>query len=396
MNSENSGNYEFSAGLGSLQPSLTLGLTQKAKELIGRGEDVLSLCAGEPDYDTPEHIKQAAVQALAEGDTKYTPSSGRPDLRQAIAEKLEQENGIACRAGQVIVSPGAKFSVFAAIAVLCRPGDRVLVPSPYWLSYPEMIRAAGAEPVFVPTLAENDFCATVDCLESCLPERARMLILNTPSNPTGGIYQKRELERIAEFALRHDLMVVADEIYEKLIYEEGSGHISLAALGKDIAARTMTVNGFSKAYSMTGWRLGYQCAPLPVAKRIDALQSHTTSNPTSFAQAGALAALRGPQKSVEGMRLAFKERRDVIYDLLAEIPGVKVHKPGGAFYIFPDISSFGLDSMTFSERLLEEEKLAVVPGFPFGSNDHLRLSYAYGLDTIRRAVERLAAFCAKL
>ncbi len=388
--------YRFSPGLGSLQESLTLGLTQKAKALAAQGVDVLSLCAGEPDCDTPAHIKQAAVEALAAGDTKYTPSSGRPDLRAAIADKLTRENGMPCQAGQIVVSPGAKFSCFLAIAVLCQEGDEVLLPSPYWLSYPEMARAAGATPVAVETKPENAFCATVECLERHLTKRTRMIVLNTPSNPTGGVYSKPQLQAIGEFAVEHDLWILADEIYEKLTYDPARPHVSIASLDPAIAERTVTVNGFSKAYAMTGWRLGYLSAPLPVVERIGALQSHTTSNPTSFAQAGALAALQGTQEPVEEMRQAFRQRRERIAALLEAIPGISAHKPEGAFYIFPDISSFGLDSMTFADRLLAEEKLSVVPGMPFGADGFIRLSYAYDLATIERSLERLAAFCGKL
>ena len=392
---EKSGEYLFSDGAGGLQPSLTLSLAAKAKELKEQGEDVLSLSAGEPDFDTPEHIKQAAVKSLAAGETKYTPSSGRQDLREAIADKLQRENRISCSAANVIVSPGAKFSVYASLAVLCRPGDEVLIPSPYWLSYPEMVKAAGGVSKMVETKAENGFCVTVDSLEEKITERTRILILNTPGNPTGGVYSRSQLKAIADLAVRRNLMVIVDEIYEKLIYGQGEEHCSIASFGPEIARRTVTVNGFSKAYSMTGWRLGYLCAPNEVAKRIGAMQSHATSNPTSFAQAGALAAMRESQEPVEIMRQAFEERRDKMHSLLEKIPGVNVHKPRGAFFIFPDISAFGLDSMTFAERLLEEAKLSVIPGFPFGADSHIRLSYAYDLETIQRGVERLAGFCAK-
>ncbi len=396
MNLSNESVYTFSSGSGSLQPSLTLGLGAKAKELKSQGVDVLSLAAGEPDFDTPAHIKEAAERALEAGETKYTPSSGRPDLRQAIADKLGRDNGITCTAAQVVASPGAKFSLFAALAVLCRSGDEVLIPSPYWLSYPEMVKAAGGVSVFVPTVAEEGFRATVKSLEEQVTERTRFLILNSPGNPTGGVYSRARLEAIAEFAVERNLLVIADEIYEKLVYNDGGQHCSIASLGPEIGARTVTVNGFSKAYSMTGWRLGYLSAPLPIADRIGAFQSHATSNPTSFVQSGGLAALQGTEESVERMRGAFEERREKIYNLLTQIPGINVHKPEGAFYIFPDISSFGIDSMTFAERLLEEAKLSVIPGFAFGADRHIRLSYAYDIPTIERGIERLAEFCAGL
>jgi len=386
----------FSPTLGSMQPSATLGITSKAKAMIADGIDVASMCAGEPDFDTPEHIKAAAVQALAEGQTKYTPVAGRPELRAAIAEKLQAENGIPCTPDQVVVSPGAKFSVFAAIAALCRPVEEVLIPAPYWVSYPEMVSAAGGVPVFVDSGEADGFCVDPEALENAVTERTKMVILNTPSNPTGGMYSRQAIREIGQLAVRHGLWILADEIYEKLIYDADVAHCSIASLDEAFAARTVTVNGFSKAYSMTGWRLGYAAAPVAVAKRIGALQSHTTSNPTSFAQAGALAALHGAQDAVEAMRQAFAERRDLIYRLLSEIPGVSVFRPRGAFYIFPDISAFGLDSMTFAGRLLKEAKVAVIPGAPFGADANIRLSYACGTDTIEKACQRLAAFCAGL
>lgn len=388
--------YDFSPTLGALTPSLTLGLAQKAKKLAQQGENIIALGAGEPDYDTPEHIKQAACTALVAGETKYTPSSGRIELRQAIAEKLGKENGIECKSSQIIVSPGAKFSIFATLSVLCRPGDEVLIPSPCWLSYPEMVKAAGGFTKLVPTSPENAFCPTIEALENSLTERTRIIILNSPGNPSGGVCSREQMEAIADLARRRDLLVLSDEIYEKLTYNDDRPHISIASLNSDIANRTITVNGFSKAYSMTGWRLGYLCAPEPIAERIGALQSHSTSNPTSFAQSGALAAIQGPQEPVEEMRRAFSQRREIIYSLLDNIPGIQVHKPEGAFYIFPNISSFGLDSMTFANRLLEEEKLSVIPGLPFGADEHIRISYAYDISTIERGIARLADFCAKL
>ncbi len=383
--------YVFSPGLGDLQPSLTLGLTQKAKELIGQGVDVLSLCAGEPDFDTPEHVKQAAADALMAGDTKYTPSSGRMDLRQAIANKFNRENGISCAPQQVIVSPGAKFSVFAAVAVLCRPGDEVLIPSPYWLSYPEMVKAAGGVPVFVPTLAEDGFCPSVEQMEKQVTERTRILILNSPSNPTGGVYSRKQIEQIAEFALRRNLLVISDEIYEKLIYE--GKHISIASLSEEAKKRTILINGVSKAYAMTGWRLGYAAAPDFLTHAMDALQSHSTSGPNSFAQKGAVAALKGSQQCVTDMRDEFNIRREYMYERLAAIPNVSAVKPLGAFYMLADISKFGLSSTNFADRLLSKAEVAVVPGIAFGDDKTVRLSYATDLETIKTGLDRIEQFC---
>lgn len=387
---------ETSPTLGALQPSMTLGITAKAKAMAAEGANVCSLCAGEPDFDTPEHIKEAAIKSLRAGETKYTPATGRPDLKAAIADKLRSENGVPAEAGQVIVAPGAKFSVFSAVVALCSEGDEVLLPVPYWLSYSEMIHAAGAKAVMVPTCADNDYCAAPEQIEAKVTDRTKLLILNTPSNPTGGVCGREALERIAELACRHNFMVLADEIYEKLVYDPGYEHVSIASLGEDIAQRTITVNGFSKAYSMTGWRLGYLHAPKWLTDRIGALQSHSTSNPTSFAQAGAIAALHGPSEPVDIMRNAFRERRDLIHSLLTAIDGVSVTVPRGAFYIFADIRSLGLDSMTFADRCLNEAELAVIPGKPFGVDTHIRLSYAYGQEGITEACNRLRDFCATL
>ena len=388
--------FSVSPTLGSLNPSMTLGITAKAKAMKAAGEDVVSMCAGEPDFDTPDHIKQAAIDSLNAGETKYTPASGRPDLRAAVAEKLANDNDIPCTFEQIVVAPGAKFSVFSTIAALCCAGDEVLVPTPAWLSYAEMVGASGATAVFVPTRSEDDFCLDPEILESKLTPATKLLILNTPSNPTGGVYSKKTLQAIAELALKHNFMILADEIYEKLVYDAGFEHVSIASLGSEIRAQTITVNGFSKAYSMTGWRLGYLSAPVWLAKRIIALQSHSTSNATSFAQAGALAALTGPQEPVEEMRLAFAERRDRIYALLSQIPKVSVNKPHGAFYIFPDVSAYGLNSMTFAQRCLEEKLLAVIPGNPFGADGNIRLSYACSMENIEEACMRLGDLCASL
>ncbi|NOY81223.1 MAG: pyridoxal phosphate-dependent aminotransferase [Kiritimatiellaeota bacterium] len=386
---------KLSETLGGLQPSMTLAITSKAKAMLAAGADVVAMSAGEPDFDTPQHIKDAAVRALAAGQTKYTPASGLPALREAVAEKMLRENGVPCEAQQVVVAPGAKFSVFSAIAVLCEPGDEVLLPTPCWLSYAEMVRAAGAVVVPVPTTAENGFCARPEDIAAQVSGRTKLLVLNTPSNPTGGVWPKAALEAVGRLAVEHGFAVLADEIYEKLVYD-GLEHVSLASLGEDVREHTITVNGFSKAFAMTGWRLGYSVSPPWIASRIAALQSHTTSNATSFAQAGALAALQGPREPVETMRRAFESRRDRIYELLSGIPRLRVARPQGAFYIFPDIRDTGLDSMTFAQRALEEVGVAVIPGKPFGADTNIRLSYACGMEAIEKACARLAQFCAGL
>jgi len=382
--------------MGGLELSATLSITAKAKAMKAAGEDVLSLCAGEPDFDTPEHIKNAAIEALKRGETKYTPESGRPDLKEACAEKFVRENNVPSSAAQIVVAAGAKFSIFSAIAALCGPGDEVILGSPYWVSYPEMIKASGATPVIVPCSAENNYELDPEKLKAAVTSNTKLLILNSPSNPTGAVYRKETLEKIAKLAIERNFMVLSDEIYEKLTYEPDFPHISIASFSKEISDLTITVNGFSKAYSMTGWRLGYLTAPKWLTDRICALQSNTTSNPTTFAQFGAIAALKGDQAPVETMRQAFARRRDMIYGLMSDIPGVKCIRPQGAFYIFCDISSFGLNSWDFSGRLLSETKTAVIPGQPFGADGNIRLSYACSEQTIQKSVERIRGFCSKL
>ena len=379
-----------------LQPSATLAITAKAKAMKAEGIDVCSMSAGEPDFDTPQMIKDAAIEALQAGKTGYTPGVGIPELRQAVADKFIKENGIQTTMAQVIIAPGAKFSVFTAIAALCGPGDEVIIPSPYWVSYPEMVKTTGAKVVVVPTTAENDFQMTAADLEAAVTANTRLLILTTPSNPTGAVYSKEMLEAIAGIAVKNNFMVLSDEIYEKLVYDADKPHISIGSLNSEIADLTITVNGFSKAYAMTGWRLGYLTAPLWLSKKISALQSHTTSNPTSFAQYGALKGLEAAGDEVEMMCKAFAERRDLIVGLVNDIDGVCAPRPTGAFYIFCNISSFGLSSDDFCTRLLEEKLVAAIPGAPFGAEGWIRMSYACAEETIKEACKRISDFCASL
>jgi aspartate aminotransferase len=374
---------------------MTLAIDAKAKKLKAEGVDVCGFGAGEPDLDTPQHIKDAAAAALAAGFTKYTPSSGTPELRAAIAEKLKKENGLDYKPSQVIVNCGAKHSCYNVILATCGAGDEVLIPAPYWLSYPEMAKLADASPVIVPTQESNGFKLTPDEFRDAMTPATKLLILNSPSNPTGAVYTKEELQALAEVALEEEILMLSDEIYEKITYDH-TQPVSLASLGKDVYDLTITVNGFSKAYSMTGWRLGYIAAPEPIAQAIDAIQSHSTSNPTSFAQKGALAALKGDQSFISDMHKAFVERRAFMYEKLTSIPGVTCVKPMGAFYMLPNISSFGIGSAQFCERLLDEQKVACVPGIAFGSDAHIRLSYACSMENIQKGIERLSAFCASL
>jgi len=383
--------------MGGLTPSATLAITAKAKALKAEGLDVCSMAAGEPDFDTPKAVKDACIQALNESKVYYTPASGLPELRKLVAKKFTEENNIPCTFEQCVVAPGAKFSVFSAIAALCGPGDEVIIPAPFWLSYPEMVNTTGAKPVIVNTKAENNFELVPEELEAAVTEKTKLMILTTPSNPTGAVYSKAKLEAIANIAVKHNFMILADEIYEKLVYDADKPHISIASLSEEIRNLTITVNGCSKAYSMTGWRIGFLTAPLWLAKRIIAFQSHTTSNVTTFAQYGAIAALEGKADAdIENMRQAFAKRRDLIYSLVSKIDGIKCLRPQGAFYLLCDISAFGMGSDEFCTRLLEEEKLAAIPCSSFGADNMIRFSYACSEDNIRKAAERLQNFVAKL
>lgn len=378
-----------------LTPSLTLSIDSKAKAMKAEGIDVCSFGAGEPDYDTPEHIKAAAMASLDGGFTKYTPSSGIPELRQAISEKFKADNGIDYKPSQIIVSNGAKHSCYNAILATCQPGDEVIIPAPYWLSYPEMVRLAGAEPVFVQTKEENQWKMTAEEFESAMTPRTKMVIINSPGNPTGSVYTREELEAIVEIAQTEDIFILSDEIYEKLTYD-GAQHVSVASLSPTAYNLTITINGFSKAYSMTGWRLGYLAAPEPVARAIDAIQSHSTSNPCSFAQKGGLAALKGDQTPVEDMRAEFDLRRQYMIERLRSIPRVSVVEPKGAFYVLANISKLGLNSTNFADRLLAKHHVAVVPGIAFGDDRTVRFSYATGLDVIKKGLDRFEEFCKTL
>jgi len=387
-----------------IQPSPTLAITAKAKRLKAEGKDVVGFGAGEPDFDTPDHIKDAAIAALKAGFTKYTPSAGTDDLRSAIAAKLGRENHIEVTPGQVVVSNGAKHSLQNIFTALLNDGDEVIIPAPYWVSYPEMVKLAGGVPVIVDTLEEDQFRLNARVLERMVSPRTRVLVLCSPSNPAGTMYHEADLRALLEVVVKKDLTVVSDEIYEKLVYG-GAKHVSFASLSKEALARTITVNGLSKAYSMTGWRLGYAAGPVEVMKAVDNLQSHAASNPVSFAQKGGTAAVTGPQDAVEAMRKEFGERRDLMVHALRAIPGVTCVEPEGAFYCFPNVSAYFdmqingrtvRNSTDFAAILLEEELVAVVPGVDFGAPDHVRLSYATDRGSIVKGLERLTAFCAKL
>jgi aspartate aminotransferase len=387
--------HQLAQRTAALTPSLTLAIDAKAKKLKAEGVDVCGFGAGEPDFDTPQHIKDAAAAALAAGFTKYTPSSGIAELRAAIAEKLKNDNGLDYKPSQVIVNCGAKHSCYNVILATCQAGDEVIIPAPYWLSYPEMVKLADASPVIVETTEASGFKITPEQFREAMTPATKLIILNSPGNPTGTVYSREELQALAEVALEEDILMLSDEIYEKITYD-GVQPASLASLGQQVYDLSITVNGFSKAYAMTGWRLGYVAAPEPIAAAIDSIQSHSTSNPTSFAQKGAVAALKGDQSFIAKMVTAFAERRAYIYDRLTKIPGVTCVKPMGAFYMLPNISSFGLGSTDFASKLLDEQKVAVVPGIAFGSDAHVRLSYACSMENIQKGLDRIEAFCASL
>jgi aspartate aminotransferase len=386
---------QLSSRATSLTPSLSLSIDSKAKAMKSEGIDVCSFAAGEPDFDTPDHIKAAAIAALESGFTKYTPSSGIPELRQAISEKLQRDNGISYKPNQIVVSTGAKHSCYNAILATCQPGDEVIIPSPYWLSYPEMVHLAGAEPVFVQTKEENGWKLTREEFENAMTPRTKMIIINSPNNPTGTVYTREELEALGTVAAEEEILILADEIYEKLVYDENV-HVSIASLGQEYYDLTITVNGFSKAYAMTGWRLGYLAAPEPIAKAIDSIQSHVTSNPCSFAQKGGLAALQGDQQTVTDMRDEFDMRRQYMIERFSKIQNVSIVRPGGAFYVLANISKLGLTSQNFGDRLLSKANVTVVPGIAFGDDRTVRFSYATSLDVIKKGMDRFEDFCRTL
>jgi aspartate aminotransferase len=386
---------EISERAAQLTPSLTLSIDSKAKAMKAEGIDVCGFGAGEPDFDTPEHIKRAAIEALEAGFTKYTPNAGIPELRQAIADKLAADNGLNYRAGQVVVSNGAKHACYNAILATCQPGDEVIIPAPYWVSYPDMVRLVGAEPVIVPTSERNAWKMRPEDFENAMTPRTKMLIMNSPGNPTGSIYTREELEAIVSVAAEEDIYVLSDEIYEKLVYDDIK-HVSIGSLSKEAYDLTITVNGFSKSYAMTGWRLGYLAAPDAVVRAVDSIQSHTSSNPSSFSQYGALAALKGDQQPLADMREEFDMRRSYMFDRLSKISNITAVKPQGAFYILVNISQLGLTSQNFADRLLSKANVAVVPGAAFGDDRTVRFSYATSLDVIKKGLDRFQDFCRTL
>jgi aspartate aminotransferase len=388
-------NYKISRRAASLTPSLTLAIDSKAKQMKAEGQDVVGFGAGEPDFDTPQHIKDAAAKALAAGFTKYTPAAGIPELRQAIADKHKRENGLAYKPSQIIVSCGGKHSCYNVIVATCEEGDEVVIPAPYWLSYPEMVKLASAKPVIVETTDKTEFKITPAALRQAITSRTRLFILNSPSNPTGSVYTPEEIKALGDICVERGVLIMSDEIYEHLLYD-GATHRSIASFSQAHLEQTIVVHGFAKAWSMTGWRLGWCAAPEPIAKAIDAVQSHSTSNPTSFAQKGAVAALTGPQDHLKAWMAEFNKRRTFAWQKLNSVPGVSCVNAKGAFYLFPNISGTGLKSTEFCAKLLEQEKVAAVPGIAFGADDYIRISYATSMANLEKGLERIERFCKSL
>lgn len=376
-----------------VKPSPTLAVDSKAKELKAKGFDVVNFGVGEPDFDTPEHIKEAAIKAIRDGFTKYTPVGGIDELKEAIIEKLERDNGLKYGKENILVSCGAKHSLYNIAQALFGPGDEVIIPSPYWVSYPDQVLINDAQPVIVETKEENDFMVEPDALKEKITPRTKAIIINSPSNPTGFIYTKKALEEIAEIALKNNIYIISDEIYEKLIYD-GEKHISIASISEEVKERTIVVNGLSKSHAMTGWRIGYAAGPVEIIKTMTKIQSQSTSNPTSIAQKAAVAALKGPQDCVEKMRQEFEKRRDYLVKELNKIAGVSCRMPKGAFYVFPNVNKVlgknGINSsMDLSIYLLEKAFVALVPGSAFGAEGYIRISYATSMENLAKGIERI-------
>ncbi len=383
-----------------ISPSLTLAISAKAKKMKSEGMDVIGFGVGEPDFDTPGHIRDAGIKAIEAGYTRYTPASGTVELKQAVINKFKVDNDLTYKTSQIVVSNGAKQSIDNAFRAILNPGDEVIVGSPYWVSYPEIIRLSDGVPVFVETKEEEFFKFTIDALESVVTEKTKAMIINSPSNPTGAIYSKGELEKIAEFAKKHDIIIVSDEIYEKLIYGD-CGHTSIASISEDAYNRTIVINGVSKAYAMTGWRIGYAAASEKIASFMSNIQSHTTSNPCSISQCAALEALNGDQSDVVKMNKEFDKRRNFMVEKVNTINNLSCVKPEGAFYVMVNISKvLGKEidgkvienSLVFSDLLLEKEKVAVVPGVAFGTDEFIRLSYATSIENIKNGLNRIEKF----
>ncbi|WP_440895707.1 pyridoxal phosphate-dependent aminotransferase [Amphibacillus sp. Q70] len=379
-----------------LTPSSTLAITAKAKALKKSGHDVIGLGAGEPDFNTPDFIIQAAEKAMKTGLTRYTPSGGIVELREAIASKMNRDHQLTYQSDQIIITTGAKHALFTLFQVILNKGDQVIVPTPYWVSYPEQIKLAEGEPVFVQGEEANDFKLSAEQVEEAITEKTKAIIINSPNNPTGMMYTEEELRAIGEVCLKHNLMIISDEIYEKLIYSDQQ-HVSIAQLSEPLKKQTIVINGVSKSYAMTGWRIGYACGRKTIIKAMTNLASHSTSNPTTISQYAALAAYQSNGDEIERMKVAFKSRLDTVYQLINQLPGVSCIKPQGAFYLFPNVTE-AMERTGFTSveewvtAILEEEKVALIPGTGFGAPNHVRLSYATSLDQLEEAIKRIERF----
>ncbi|WP_019509437.1 pyridoxal phosphate-dependent aminotransferase [Pleurocapsa sp. PCC 7319] len=382
---------KLAARVNQVSTSLTLAISAKAKAMKAEGIDVCSFSAGEPDFPTPKHICEAAKTALDEGKTRYGAAVGELKLRQAIANKLKTDNNLNYQAENIIVTNGGKFSLFNLMQALIEPGDEVIIPAPYWLSYPEMVKLASGTPVIVNTLAENDYKITPEQLEQAITPNSKLFVFNSPSNPTGTVYSPDEVRALAKIIVERDILVVSDEIYEKILYDDAQ-HLSIGSINDEILARTIVSSGFAKSHSMTGWRVGYAAAPLELLQAMAKIQSHSTSNVCTFAQYGAIAALESSQECVQEMVQAFAQRRIYMYEAINAIPKLSCPKPYGAFYLFVDISQTGKKSLDFCNELLESKQVAAIPGIAFGMDDCVRFSYATDLNTIKEGLKRLTEF----
>jgi aspartate aminotransferase len=381
--------------LSQIKPSSTLAITSKAKRLKSEGKDIISLAAGEPDFDTPDFVKEAAQAAIQAGFTKYTPTTGIPDLKKLIVEKFKKDNGIDYLPEQVIVSCGAKHSIFNALMCLVDPGDEVLIPSPFWVSYPEMVHVCGGSVHFIQTTPEDNFKLKPQDLSRHITSNTKVLIVNSPANPTGCVYTEEELRQVGRICADNKIFIISDEIYEKIIFDN-MRHFSIAAASPGVYNLAITVNGLSKSHAMTGWRIGYVGAPPDIAEAMSKLQDHSTSNPTSIAQKAAVAALGGPDTFAKNMCAEFQKRRDFVVSRLAGMRKLSCVRPQGAFYIFCGIASTKLDSVTFATRLLDEAGVAVIPGDSFGRDDYVRMSFAAGAVDLARAFDRIGAWLNKV
>jgi aspartate aminotransferase len=389
-------NLSLANRVNALTPSTTLAITAKAKEMKAQGIDVIGLGAGEPDFNTPQHIIQAAYESLMEGHTKYTPSGGTAQLKEAVINKFKQDQNLTYKPSEIIVTSGAKHALYTLFQVLLNDGDEVIIPTPYWVSYPEQVKLAGGNPIIVEGKQENSYKITAEQLADSVTEKTKAVIINSPSNPTGMIYSSDELKAIGQVCLEKNILIISDEIYEKLVYG-GNSHTSIAEISEDLKEQTIIINGVSKSHSMTGWRIGYAAGNETIIKAMTNLASHSTSNPTTTSQYGAVAAYMGNQQPVEEMRKSFEERLNIVFEKLNNIPGFDCLKPQGAFYLFPNVKKAALltghDNVDiFVQALLEDANVAVIPGSGFGSEDNIRLSYATSLDSMEKAIERIHEF----